>query len=194
MIDFEEQFIRGLAINVPKAINNAYPLWKQEMSETYSAMLERLMKKQFSEFAEELERRMYEPPDFLRRIQEEERQKMSDTIYDLALRALGKRIEVLENPPRKETEQANPVLCDYSEQHQRYIPRAGTEQVTPKLEIKEETSRKKYEFQIIKFDWKPRLDEIESKLTNAGQANWMMVGLIPHEGDWVYLLQREIIK
>lgn len=251
------------------------------MSETYSAMVERIMRDNFAKFALEYERKMYEPPDFLRHIQEEERHKMSseltaDDKHRMVVKSLDslsakietlektnyadrvqgrfingefdgirkriealenkhnhvmqsisdeinarlkieERIEALENPSRKEAEDAAQRLWEraiedklagmhhsisqmWEKVHSKDVKPDAPESVADAisraadkhLELSgypPEPKRPKYEYDIIRYNSRPSDEEILEKLNDFGFSGWELV-LVK---DWTYFIRREII-
>lgn len=208
------------------------------MSETYSGMVERIMRDNSAKFALEYERRMYESPELLRYIEREERQKMSDMKltdaekHHMVVRSLDslsakiealektnysdrvhgrfingefdgikQRIEALENPPRKEAEDAAQRL--WEQNVDRYMKslaaRLHVLECANHIETAEtwsidgnpvprEPKRPRYEYDIIRYNSRPSDEEILEKLNDFGLSGWELV-LVK---DWTYFIRREI--
>lgn len=187
------------------------------MSETYSAMVERIMRDNFAKFALEYERKMYEPPDFLRRIQEEERQKMQSVKLDISGRVIpcddddqGRighigHADQWEFEHSQEAEHAAQRLWERNVDRymKSFAARLHVLECANHIETAEtwsidgnpvprEPKRPRYEYIFKKYDVRIEMPVIWERLAVLGDRGWCLCSVVVIGDENNFILRREI--
>lgn len=180
------------------------------MSETYSGMLERITRDNFAKFALEYERKMYEPPDFLRRMQEEERQKMQSVKLDISGRVIpcddddqGRighigHADQWEFEHSQEAEHAAQRLWERAIEDKLAAMHYSISQLWEKVHSKDvkpdapEPKRSKYEYIFKKYDVRIEMPVIWERLEVLGDRGWYLCSVVVIGDENNFILRREI--